>query len=84
MLSIDDFKGEPSCSAPWYLMPSGEEIAHALIWCSGLRYETQLDASHSRSSLTSQPLAVVFKGRQPRQLGDQAFIGLFLVAPPRD
>jgi len=31
MFSIDHVKGEPSCSAPWYLMPSGEEIAHALI-----------------------------------------------------
>jgi hypothetical protein len=49
MFSVDDFAGESSCSAPWYLMPSGEEIAHALIGV----------AVHATKHRSTRPIAEV-------------------------
>ena len=52
--SVDHVEGEPSVAAPCHLVPSGEEVAHALIDVVVDRRGRPADASRRRSSSTSR------------------------------
>src|SRR5262249_6901743 len=68
-LSIDNVAGEPDCAAPCHLVPSGEEVTHALV-------DVSVDGPECRTACS---IAEVIRPAEQRPVQRAAHFGPWIV-----